>query len=239
MNFLEKLDALKAQSGDNNLTLSKKTGIPASTIYGLYKKGYENMQLSTLQSICDYFNVSLDYLAKDGEASNANSAEALRIAADYDALDPHGRRAVRAVLDVEIRRVTEEASRPALTVKLLHFSSPSAAGEPMDADSDSEYIERPASIVPDGSDFTVKLSGHSMEPDFPDGCTAFVRRTFDIDSGDVVIAWLDGGMVCKRAVLDGTSIVRLESINRAYDDYSGAALENMRIYGKVTGKTMG
>ena len=65
MNLLEKLDALKARTGDNNASLARNAGIPPTTIYGLYQKGYGNMKLSTLQAICDYFDVSLDYLAKD------------------------------------------------------------------------------------------------------------------------------------------------------------------------------
>lgn len=65
MTLLEKLDALKQATGDTNATLARKSGIPYTTIDGLYKKGYANMKLSTIQALCDYFNVSLDYLAKD------------------------------------------------------------------------------------------------------------------------------------------------------------------------------
>lgn len=65
MNLLEKLDALKAKTGDTNASLAKRAGIPATTIYGLYQKGYGNMKLSTLQALCDYFDVPIDYLAKD------------------------------------------------------------------------------------------------------------------------------------------------------------------------------
>ena len=71
MNLLEKLDALKARTGDSNLSLAKKAGVPPTTIYGLYQKGYENMKLSTLQAICDYFDVPLDYLAKDDKEAPA------------------------------------------------------------------------------------------------------------------------------------------------------------------------
>jgi len=65
MTLLEKLDALKQATGDTNASLARKSGIPYTTIDGLYKKGYANMKLSTIQALCDYFGVSLDYLAKD------------------------------------------------------------------------------------------------------------------------------------------------------------------------------
>lgn len=64
MNLLERLDLLKAEHGDNNASLSKKSGIPYSTIDGLYKKGYQNMKLSTLEALCECYGVTLDYLAK-------------------------------------------------------------------------------------------------------------------------------------------------------------------------------
>ena len=74
MNFLEKLDALKATTGDSNASLSKKSGIPYTTIDGLYKKGYANMKLSTLIALSEYFHVSMDYLAKDYIESDSDEA---------------------------------------------------------------------------------------------------------------------------------------------------------------------
>lgn len=65
MTFLEKLDFLMKRNGDNVSTLSKKSGIPYTTIDGFYKKGYGNTKLSTLQKLSDYFKVTLDYLVKD------------------------------------------------------------------------------------------------------------------------------------------------------------------------------
>lgn len=65
MNLLEKLDMLKARTGDNNHTLAEKANIPYTTIDGLYKKGYKGMRLTTLEALCNYFNVPLDFLAKD------------------------------------------------------------------------------------------------------------------------------------------------------------------------------
>lgn len=64
MDLLEKLDNLMAERGLNKSTLAQGSGVPYTTIDGLYKKGYENMKLSTLQKLCEYLGVTLDYLAK-------------------------------------------------------------------------------------------------------------------------------------------------------------------------------
>ena len=65
MTLLEKLDLLKKRTGDTNASLARNAGIPNTTIDGLYKKGYSNMKLSTVQALANYFDVSVDYLTKD------------------------------------------------------------------------------------------------------------------------------------------------------------------------------
>ena len=65
MKFLEKLDRLMQQRGLNKHTLAQQSGIPYTTIMGLYERGAEKARLSTLNSLCDFFNVPLDYLAVD------------------------------------------------------------------------------------------------------------------------------------------------------------------------------
>ena len=67
MTLTEKIDRLMVLNGDNRNTLSKNAGIPYSTIANLYKLGFDNIKLSTLQKLADYFDVSLDFLARDIE----------------------------------------------------------------------------------------------------------------------------------------------------------------------------
>lgn len=61
MNFLEKLDFMINRYGLNKRSLSIKSGIPYTTIDAWYKKGYENLKLSTLRKLCSFFNTSLDF----------------------------------------------------------------------------------------------------------------------------------------------------------------------------------
>lgn len=65
MAFLDKLDSLMAQQGINKNQLSQSTGVPYSTIDSFYKKGSDNIKLSTLRKLADYFGCSLDYLVDD------------------------------------------------------------------------------------------------------------------------------------------------------------------------------
>lgn len=65
MNLLEKLDLLMANKGINRSELSKLSGVPYTTIDGLYKKGYDNAKRSTLLKLSDFFGISLDALCDD------------------------------------------------------------------------------------------------------------------------------------------------------------------------------
>lgn len=77
MSFIEKLDMLMAEKHINKSTLSKEAGIPYTTIDGFYKKGSENIKLSTLRKLASYFNCCLDYLVDDDNiVSNYNTIAA-------------------------------------------------------------------------------------------------------------------------------------------------------------------
>lgn len=65
MSMLEKMNALMEKEGINKSQLSKQSGVPYTTIDGFYKKGTDNVKLSTLKRLAEYFNCSLDYLVDD------------------------------------------------------------------------------------------------------------------------------------------------------------------------------
>lgn len=65
MSFLTKLDKLMQDRNINKNQLSKESGVPYTTIDGFYKKGTDNIKLSTLKKLAAYFECSLGYLADD------------------------------------------------------------------------------------------------------------------------------------------------------------------------------
>ena len=70
--FLEIFDNLLKKNQLNKRQFSIKSGIPYTTIDGFYKKGYENIRLTTLRKIADYFGVTLDYLIFGKEPHGGN-----------------------------------------------------------------------------------------------------------------------------------------------------------------------
>ena len=65
MDFVTKLSKLMNERDLNKHTLARESGIPYTTIVGLLERGVENARLSTINSLCNYFDVPLDYLVLD------------------------------------------------------------------------------------------------------------------------------------------------------------------------------
>lgn len=53
------------QKGFNKSILSKRSGVPYTTIFDMYKKGYGNVKMTTVFKIADALDVSVDYLLRD------------------------------------------------------------------------------------------------------------------------------------------------------------------------------
>lgn len=98
MDFLDRLRVLMEKNGDNNSTLSKKSGIPYTTIDGLFKRGWEKAQISTIQNICKHYGVSLDYMVYGADKL---SSEALIVAAKYESASEYSRTVIDCILDNE------------------------------------------------------------------------------------------------------------------------------------------
>lgn len=199
-----------------------------------------------LSLIMQELGVDANFLLQDEmeeyEASKqAMSAEETKLLDKYRGLDEHGKRLVEMVVDAEEERCREEQnkSRPMLRLTTMPvYDDPAAAGEPLNAESEYEYVDFNADDVPAGAKFGVRISGESMGNTVPDGCIAFIRRTERAHNNDIVIAWVEGeGMVCKRVVANGEHLTRLHSDNPAYPDITGSRLNGLHIYGVVLGHT--
>lgn len=65
MSFTERLEYLMKKNGiRNKAELAKLSGIPYTTIDGIYKKGSDNIKLSTLKKLAACLHCSLDFLAE-------------------------------------------------------------------------------------------------------------------------------------------------------------------------------
>ena len=109
-----------------------------------------------------------------------------------------------------------------------------AAGIPIEAIEDIVGEEEVSKKLGDIQNlFGLKIKGDSMTPMIFDGDIVIVRKQSEAESGDIVIATLNGDdAICKKLVIYGPTIL-LRSLNAAYDDIDVTAREDYRIWGKV------
>lgn len=93
-----------------------------------------------------------------------------------------------------------------------------AAGIPIEAVEDIiDYEEIPAELAEQGQFFGLRIKGDSMEPRICEGDVVIVKKQEDADTGDIVIACVNGdSATCKRLIKYPDQIV-LMSLNNKYD----------------------
>ena len=115
-----------------------------------------------------------------------------------------------------------------------------AAGVPIEA---VEHIigteEITDKMAATGEHFGLRIKGDSMSPEIKDGDIVIVRKQSDADSGDIVIALVDGQDACCKELRKYDDMIMLVSLNPAYapitsnDDpitIIGKVVENRRAY---------
>ena len=191
-----RFEQLLLEKGLRISDVSRETGVPSSTI-STWKTGKYQLRQSTLQTLAEYFDVSVAWLM--GLTDNRDgSASTVRI--------------------------------PVVGVV--------TAGQPITATENIIGYEELASDVAElGTFFGLKIRGDSMSPRIMDGDIVIVRKQNTADSGDIVIALVNGeDGVCKKLIRKQDGIV-LKSLNEEYGNftYTNREIEELpvSIIGKV------
>lgn len=138
-------------------------------------------------------------------------------------------------LQAESNSLTPVINKHGVVIKVLGRV---AAGIPINAVTDIVDTEEISEdLARTGDFFALKIKGDSMEPRICDGDVVIVRQQDDADSGDIVIAMVNGDdATCKRLV-KYTSSIALVSLNTKYEPmmFTEKEIETkpVRIIGKV------
>ena len=146
--------------------------------------------------------------------------EGRRLALDYvQLLRDSGRYANRREEPVYLR-----------SLPLYSLAVSAGTGQFLDGE-DYEMVEVGAE-VPDGANFGVRVAGDSMEPEFHDGQTVWVRQQRSLMTGEIGIFLYDGNAYLKQLVALENSMA-LHSLNPAYADIVVSPELPLRVLGKV------
>lgn len=107
-----------------------------------------------------------------------------------------------------------------------------SAGTGQFLDGDNYEMVEVSSEVPLGANFGVRIAGDSMEPEFHDGQTVWVRQQQSLMSNEIGIFIYDGSAYIKALIAENGQ-VRLRSLNPKYEDIIVSDMLPLRVLGKV------
>ena len=137
------------------------------------------------------------------------------------------------VYDFAVEQLNEQNGIQEDKVVYLVRGRQSAAGSMIYVDDvDAEMGVLPSSIVPNGANELVQITGDSMEPLIKKGSEVYLRYQPTVEDGEIAIVRIeDEGVTCKYLYRDGKNVI-LKSENPKYEDIVVDS-EKVSVIGKV------
>ena len=207
MEFKDRLRELRKVKGLTQSDLADAVKTTKQAI-SQYERGVRRPDFGTLESLCDYFNVSSDYILGKSDVT-------VRLV-DSDGLKKLDDQIIKALRIPVYGKVAAGYNYEAIENVLGYEEIPSSW--------DGEYA-------------ALRVKGDSMEPRILDGDTLIVRIQDDAESGDVVIAIVNGNEATVKKLIKHQDGIVLQPFNPAYEPmyFSKESTEStpVRIWGKV------
>ncbi|WP_455049766.1 LexA family transcriptional regulator [Granulicatella adiacens] len=210
------------QKGWSLSEFARKLDLPKSSISRYFNKSRQ-LPINKIDIFADTLGVSSEHLLGIKISNN----DLLDI---YNKLD--SKRQVK-VYDFASRQLDEQNGIQEDKVVYLVRGRQSAAGSMIHVDDvDAEMGVLPSSIVPNGANELVQITGDSMEPIIKKGSEVYLRYQPTVEDGEIAIVRVeDDGVTCKYLYRDGQNII-LRSENPKYEDIVVDA-ERVSVIGKV------
>jgi gp32 len=226
MNILgEAIKKLRLKNKLTQVELGKLTGFKQNTI-SQHEKGKREIDEEDILKYCKALGVSPQTLFE--MSSKKRTSKELSII--YNKLDSKRQ---SKVYDYASRQLDEQNGIQEDKVVYLVRGRQSAAGSMIHVDDvDAEMGVLPSSIVPNGANELVQITGDSMEPLIKKGSEVYLRYQPIVEDGEIAIVRVeDEGVTCKYLFRDGENII-LKSENYKYDDIIVDA-NKVSVIGKV------
>ena len=210
------------QRGWSLSEFARKLDLPKSSISRYFNKSRQ-LPINKINLFADTLGVSSEYLLGIKISNN----DLLDI---YNKLDSKRQ---SKVYEFASHQLDEQNGIQEEKVVYLVRGRQSAAGSMIHVDDvDAEMGVLPSSIVPNGANELVRITGDSMEPLIKKGSEVYLRYQPTVEDGEVSIVRVeDDGVTCKYLYRDGKNVI-LKSENPKYEDIVVDA-EKVSVIGKV------
>ena len=210
------------QKGWSLSEFARKLDLPKSSISRYFNKSRQ-LPINKINLFADTLGVSSEYLLGIKISNN----DLLDI---YNKLDSKRQ---SKVYEFASRQLDEQNGIQEDKVVYLVRGRQSAAGSMIHVDDvDAEMGVLPSSIVPNGANELVRITGDSMEPIIKKGSEVYLRYQPTVEDGEIAIVRVeDEGVTCKYLYRDGKNVI-LKSENPKYENIVVDA-EKVSVIGKV------
>ena len=210
------------QRGWSLSEFARKLDLPKSSISRYFNKSRQ-LPINKINLFADTLGVSSEYLLGIKISNN----DLLDI---YNKLDSKRQ---SKVYEFASHQLDEQNGIQEEKVVYLVRGRQSAAGSMIHVDDvDAEMGVLPSSIVPNGANELVQITGDSMEPLIKKGSEVYLRYQPTVEDGEIAIVRVeDDGVTCKYLYRDGKNVI-LKSENPKYENIVVDA-EKVSVIGKV------
>lgn len=210
------------QRGWSLSEFARKLDLPKSSISRYFNKSRQ-LPINKINLFADTLGVSSEFLLGIKISNN----DLLDI---YNKLDSTRQ---TKVYEFASHQLDEQNGIQEEKVVYLVRGRQSAAGSMIHVDDvDAEMGVLPSSIVPNGANELVRITGDSMEPIIKKGSEVYLRYQPTVEDGEIAIVRVeDEGVTCKYLYRDGKNVI-LKSENPKYEDLIVDA-EKVSVIGKV------
>lgn len=217
------------QKGWSLSEFARKLNLPKSSISRYFNKSRQ-LPINKINLFSDVLGVSPEYLLGIQTIASDRSKTQNELLNVYNKLESKRQ---SKVYDYASRQLDEQNGIQEDKVVYLVRGRQSAAGSMIHVDDvDAEMGVLPSSIVPNGANELVQITGDSMEPLIKKGSEVYLRYQPTVEDGEVAIVRVeDEGVTCKYLFRDGENII-LKSENSKYDDIVVDA-NKVSVIGKV------
>ena len=216
------------QKGWSLSEFARRLDLPKSSVSRYFNKNRQ-LPLNKINLFSDVLGVSSEYLLgiQTTKSEKQTQNDLLKV---YNRLNEDRQ---NNVYRFAINQLNEQRGKSNDKVAYIVRGRQSAAGSMIHVDDvDAEMGVLPSSIVPNGANELVQITGDSMEPLIKKGSEVYLRYQPIVEDGEVAIVRIeDDGVTCKYLYRDEKNVI-LKSENPEYEDIVVDA-EKVSVIGKV------
>ena len=228
------------QKGWSLSEFARKLDLPKSSISRYFNKSRQ-LPINKINLFSDVLGVSSEYLlgiqtiASD---SNKTQNELLKI---YNKLETKRQTKVYDFATEQLREqnnnnnvvnINDYIEEESEWYEVKFYGSVSAGTGLYLDDEQVETISFGADMIPNGTDFCLKVNGDSMDPMFHDGDYVFIKLETEFRNGSIGVVIVNGDAYLKKIYITEDSI-KLVSLNKKYKDITVTQDDTLKYVGTV------